>query len=82
MHKLDEYSAQDALVTVRPPQLWGGYILDYRSDSVVRLDSALLEAVSRAGSNVSEILFPRTLLNRMPPIYIADRSGNFTLLSP
>ena len=60
----------------------GGYILDYRSDSVVRLDSALLEAVSRAGSNASEVLFPRTLLNRMPPIYIADRSGNFTLLSP
>ena len=56
--------------------------MDYGSESVVRLDSALLEAVSRAGAAGSDILFPRTLLNRMPPIYIADRSGNFTLLSP
>ena len=56
--------------------------MDYGSESVVRLDSALLEAVGRAGAAGADVLFPRTLLNRMPPIYIADRSGNFTLLSP
>ena len=61
---------------------FGGNILEYGSDSVVRLDSALQAAVSRAGSSAPDILFPRTLLNRMPPIYIADTSGNFTLLSP
>lgn len=48
----------------------------------MQLESALLEAVSRAGAAGANVPFPHALLNRMPPIYIANRSGNFTLLSP
>lgn len=60
--------------------------MDYGSESVVRLESALLAAAQRGvtgGTTGSpEVLFPRLLLNRMPPIYIADVNGKFTLLSP
>jgi len=56
--------------------------LDYGSESVVRLESALLAAADRSGASLAEVLFPRTLLNRMPPMYIADVTGKFTLLSP
>lgn len=56
--------------------------MDYGSESVVRLESALLAAVGQSGAGTAEVLFPRTLLNRMPPMYIADVTGKFTLLSP
>lgn len=56
--------------------------MDYGSESVVRLESALLAAADRSGDGTGEVLFPRTLLNRMPPMYIADVEGRFTLLSP
>jgi signal transduction histidine kinase len=56
--------------------------LDYGSESVVRLESALLAAATRGAPGSPEVLFPRLLLNRMPPIYIADVNGKFTLLSP
>jgi signal transduction histidine kinase len=59
-----------------------GSPLDYGSESVVRLESALLAAAERSGAGVAEVLFPRTLLNRIPPMYIADVTGKFTLLSP
>ena len=56
--------------------------MNYGPETAVRLDSALLDAVSRGNGSATDVLFPRTLLNRMPPIYIADTSGKFTLLSP
>ena len=56
--------------------------MDYGSESVVRLESALLAAADRSGASLAEVLFPRTLLNRMPPMYIADVTGKFTLLNP
>ena len=56
--------------------------MDYGSESVVRLESALLAAADRSGASLAEVLLPRTLLNRMPPMYIADVTGKFTLLSP
>jgi hypothetical protein len=59
-----------------------GSTLDYGSESVVRLESALLAAADRSGGGLAEVLFPRTLLNRMPPMYIANVTGKFTLLSP
>jgi two-component system cell cycle sensor histidine kinase PleC len=49
-----------------------GSTLDYGSESVFRLESALLAAADRSGASLAEVLFPRTLLNRMPPMYIAD----------
>lgn len=56
--------------------------MDYGSESVVRLESALLAAAEQGAAVSPEVLFPRLLLNRMPPIYIADVTGRFTLLSP
>lgn len=56
--------------------------MDYGLESVVRLESALLAATDRGIAGSPEVLFPRDLLNRMPPIYIADATGRFTLFSP
>lgn len=56
--------------------------MDYGSESVVRLESALLAAADGSAEGAAEVLFPRTLLNRMPPMYIADVEGKFTLISP
>lgn len=56
--------------------------MDYGSESVVRLESALRAAADQSITGSPEVLFPRLLLNRMPPIYIADVSGKFTLISP
>jgi hypothetical protein len=56
--------------------------LDYGLESVVQLESALVAATNRSVPGSTERLFPRELLNRMPPIYIADASGRFTLFSP
>ena len=48
----------------------------------MQIESALVAATNRGTSGTAEVLFPPDLLNRMPPIYIADASGRFTLLSP
>lgn len=56
--------------------------MDYGLESVVRLESALVAATDRGIAGSPEVLFPRDLLNRMPPIYIADATGRFTLFSP
>lgn len=56
--------------------------MDYGLESVVRLESALLAAANNGATGSAEVLFPRLLLNRMPPIYIADVNGRFTLTSP
>lgn len=56
--------------------------MDYGLESVVRLESALVAATERGIAGSPEVLFPRDLLNRMPPIYIADATGRFTLFSP
>ena len=56
--------------------------MDYGSDAVIRFDSALQAAAKRDSAATPEILFPKSLLNRMPPMYIADLQGKFTLISP
>ncbi len=56
--------------------------MDYALESVVRLQSALVAATDQGIPGSAEIRFPRDLLNRMPPIYIADTEGRFTLFSP
>lgn len=56
--------------------------MDYGSDAVIRFDSALQAAAGRRAAPSPEVLFPKSLLNRMPPMYIADRQGRFTLISP
>lgn len=56
--------------------------MDNGSNSVIRLESALQEAIKQEAESVRDVPLPRTLLDRMPPIYIADREGRFTLISP
>lgn len=56
--------------------------MDYGSDAVIKFDSALQAAAKRGASVSPEVLFPKSLLNRMPPMYITDRQGKFTLISP
>ena len=56
--------------------------MDYGSDAVIKFDSALQATAKRGASVAPEVLFPKSLLNRMPPMYIADRQGKFTLISP
>ena len=48
----------------------------------MRVESALQAAVDRDGTVSADVLFPRPLLNRMPPMYIADLAGQITLMSP
>ena len=60
----------------------GGKSLENGSNSVVRLDSAVQDAVEKVLGGSGGVLFPRALLQRMPPMYTADADGRFTLLSP
>ena len=48
----------------------------------MRVESALQAAVDRDGTVSADVLFPRPLLKRMPPMYIADLAGQITLMSP
>jgi len=56
--------------------------LNCGSDAVIRFDPALQAAAGRQAAPSPEVLFPKSLFNRMPPMYIADRQGRFTLISP
>lgn len=62
--------------------LRGPVRLEHGTNSVVRLETAVKEALADAGVNTAEFVLPSVLLNRMPPMYIADREGHFTLVSP
>ena len=54
--------------------------MEHGTNSVVRLDASMRE--TGAGAGFSDVVLPRSLLDRMPPMYIADREGRFTLISP
>lgn len=56
--------------------------MDQSSDSVVRLDGVLRAVAGQDNKVGGDVLFPRLLLDRMPPIYTASADGHFTLVSP
>ena len=56
--------------------------MNHGLESIIRLDAALRGTSDKRDGADPKALFPRTLLERMPPIYIADRAGRFTLVSP
>lgn len=52
--------------------------MEYGSESIIRLEPGQ----NAAAGGPSDVIFPKSLLDRMPPMYIAGLDGRFKITSP